>query len=108
MFRISSRFKALTLAACFLVAVVWVSHVCPNPNQTKPCRAQPRACGVSRLRGIPKKLLSDTTGNNAHYIPYLAQVASKLFGTAVVSVDDQVFEIGDVKYSFSIQSISRA
>ncbi len=78
----------------------------PKPNEalsrpTASVWSQPSA-------GHTKKFLSDTTGNNAHYIPYLAQVASELFGTAVVSVDDQVFEIGDVKYSFSIQSISKA
>ena len=53
------------------------------------------------------KYRSDTNGKNADYIPYLAQVDSKLFGVAVVTTDNQVFELGDVKYSFSIQSISK-
>ena len=32
---------------------------------------------------------------------------SKLFGIAVVSTNNQVFTLGDVNYSFSIQSISK-
>jgi glutaminase len=50
---------------------------------------------------------SDTNGKNADYIPYLAQVDSKLFGVAIVTTDNQVFTLGDVNYSFSIQSISK-
>jgi glutaminase len=59
------------------------------------------------VREAYEKFRSDTNGKNADYIPYLAQVDSKLFGIAVVSTDNHVFEIGDVKYSFSIQSISK-
>ena len=53
------------------------------------------------------KFRSDTTGKNADYIPYLAQVDSNLFGVAIVTTDNQMFELGDVNYSFSIQSISK-
>src|SRR4029077_204766 len=59
------------------------------------------------VREAYEKYRSDTSGKNADYIPYLAQVDSKLFGVAVVTTDNQVFELGDVKYSFSIQSISK-
>jgi glutaminase len=59
------------------------------------------------VREAYEKFRSDTSGKNADYIPYLAQVDSKLFGVAVVSTDNHVFAIGDVKYSFSIQSISK-
>lgn len=50
---------------------------------------------------------NDTSGKNADYIPYLAQVDSKLFGIAIVTTDNQVLTLGDVSYSFSIQSISK-
>ena len=49
----------------------------------------------------------DTSGKNADYIPYLAQVNPKLFGIAVVTTDNQVYTLGDISYSFSIQSISK-
>lgn len=54
-----------------------------------------------------EKYKNDTNGKNADYIPYLAQVDSKLFGVAIVTTDNQVLTLGDVKYSFSIQSISK-
>jgi len=50
---------------------------------------------------------SDTTGKNADYIPYLAQVDSKLFGVSVVTTDNQSYSVGDTTYAFSIQSISK-
>ena len=53
------------------------------------------------------KFKSDTRGKNADYIPYLAKVDSNLFGIAVVTTDNQVITLGDIKYSFSIQSISK-
>jgi len=53
------------------------------------------------------KFRSDTTGKNADYIPYLAQVDSKLFGISVVSTDNQSYSVGDTQYAFSIQSISK-
>jgi glutaminase len=59
------------------------------------------------VREAYEKFKSDPNGKNADYIPYLAQVDSKLFGVAVVTTDNQVFTLGDVNYSFSIQSISK-
>jgi len=50
---------------------------------------------------------SDTSGKNADYIPYLAQVDTKLFGIAIVTTDNQVLTLGDADYAFSIQSISK-
>ncbi|HXJ95767.1 MAG TPA: glutaminase A [Terriglobia bacterium] len=61
----------------------------------------------SVVREAYAKFKNDTSGKNADYIPYLAQVDSKLFGIAIVSTDNQVFTLGDVDYSFSIQSISK-
>jgi glutaminase len=53
------------------------------------------------------KFRNDSTGKNADYIPYLAKVDSKLFGIALVTTDNKVYTLGDVTYSFSIQSISK-
>jgi glutaminase len=47
-------------------------------------------------------------GENANYIPYLANVPSNLFGIAIVTADGKVFEVGDTKYEFGIESISKA
>jgi glutaminase len=53
------------------------------------------------------KFKDDNSGKNADYIPYLAQVDSKMFGIAIVTTDNQVLTLGNVSYSFSIQSISK-
>jgi glutaminase len=68
-----------------------------------PARAQVEAV----VREAYEKFKNDTGGKNADYIPYLAQVDSKLFGIAIVTTDNQVLTMGDIKYSFSIQSISK-
>jgi len=59
------------------------------------------------VREAYDKFKSDTGGKNADYIPFLAQVDSKLFGIAIVTTDNQVLSMGDLKYAFSIQSISK-
>jgi glutaminase len=59
------------------------------------------------IREAYEKFKSDTSGKNADYIPYLAQVDSKLFGVAVVTTGNNAFSLGDVNYAFSIQSISK-
>jgi glutaminase len=68
-----------------------------------PAKAQVEAV----VREAYEKFKNDTSGKNADYIPYLAQVDSKLFGIAIVTTDNQVLSMGDISYSFSIQSISK-
>lgn len=46
-------------------------------------------------------------GKVADYIPQLAHVDAKNFGMAVVTVDGEVFKVGDADIPFSIQSISK-
>jgi glutaminase len=105
MFRISSRFGTLVLAEYLVFASIWAA---PASGQVKKSPVAPNRERVeAAVREAYDKYRSDTSGKNADYIPYLAQVDSKLFGVAVVTTDNQVFELGDVKYSFSIQSISK-
>jgi len=97
-------------AALFLAAYLLFAGICSVPahGQTNKSPVAPNTARVeAAVREAYEKFRSDTNGKNADYIPYLAQVDSKLFGVAVVTTDNQVFEIGDVKYSFSIQSISK-
>ena len=52
--------------------------------------------------------LKDTSGGNvADYIPQLANVNPDLFGISVISVNNQVFNIGDTNKRFCIQSCSK-
>ena len=47
-------------------------------------------------------------GANADYIPALDEVDPELFGISLVTPDGRVYNVGDSKYTFSIQSISKA
>ena len=94
-----TTFARLTLVACFIVVPI-------AAQQSSP--VAPRAAELKAVVDSAYSMFrSDTSGKNADYIPYLAQVNSKLFGIAVVTTDNKVYTIGDVDYSFSIQSISK-
>jgi len=51
---------------------------------------------------------SITEGNNANYIPYLANVPSNLFGIVIVNADGKIYKIGNTDFIFGIESISKA
>jgi len=105
MFRMSSRFGTLVLAAYLPLAGVWAVTVSAQTRRSPVAPNRERV--EAAVREAYEKFRSDTSGKNADYIPYLAQVDSRLFGISVVTTDNQIFELGDVKYSFSIQSISK-
>lgn len=96
---------ASRLVAVLLVSVAASSGVlvAQPRSPVAPTRQQVEAI----VHEAYEKFKSDTSGKNADYIPYLAQVDPKLFGIAIVTADNQVLTLGDVKYSFSIQSISK-
>jgi glutaminase len=106
MFRMNSQFGKLMLTAYLLIA-----SVCVAPTYAQSKKVSPVAPGAARVKAVVaeayQKFRGDTGGKNADYIPYLAKVDSKLFGIAVVSTDNQVVTVGDVTYSFSIQSIAK-
>jgi len=101
---------AKRVSVFFLVLVIATSVV-PVPLSAQGSNVSPVAprkeLVASVVREAYDKFRSDTSGKNADYIPALAEVDSKLFGVAVVSTDNQVVTIGDINYSFSIQSISK-
>ena len=53
------------------------------------------------------KFKDNNEGNNADYIPYLADIDSKLFGIAVCLPDGEKITAGDCDYKFGIESISK-
>ena len=94
-----------------LVAVMIVMTFTVAPFSALSQKTSPVAPNKAQVEAVVKEAYelfkNDTGGKNADYIPYLAQVDSKMFGIAVVSVDNQVVTTGEIKYSFSIQSISK-
>ncbi len=95
------HFWAITLIAVSLVPLRLTAQEARSPVAPR------RQVVEAVVREAYDKYKSDTSGKNADYIPYLAQVDSKLFGVAIVTTDNQVLTLGDVNYSFSIQSISK-
>lgn len=94
------------------VLAIWITiAIFPAPISAQGSKVSPvaprRQLVESVVREAYDKFKTDSSGKNADYIPYLAQVDSKLFGIAIVTTDNQVLTLGDVKYSFSIQSISK-
>src|SRR6185369_11811763 len=94
------------LIAVFVVTTFISAPLSALGQKTSPV-APTRAQVEAVVREAYEKFKTDTGGKNADYIPYLAQVDSKLFGIAIVTTDNQVLTMGDISYSFSIQSISK-
>jgi glutaminase len=116
----AEKFTAKVMVAAALVAATTFASFAPAPMHAQadaPARAAAPAAGAQAApaRGAqtltPRemqlrtavdeayaKYKSGTKGKNADYIPYLAKVDSKLFGIAIVTTDNQVVTMGDVKY----------
>jgi len=103
---IAKRISITFLAGVTLIGWVATSAASAQSGFVSPV-APKRELVESAVREAYEKFRNDTHGKNADYIPYLARVDSKLFGIAIVTTDNQVLTMGDVKYSFSIQSISK-
>jgi glutaminase len=102
----TKRTPVVVLIVAVIASVVLPFRVAAQSVRTSP--VAPRHEVVAAVvQDAYDKFKNDKGGKNADYIPYLAQVDSKLFGIAIVTTDNQVVLIGDVKYSFSIQSISK-
>jgi glutaminase len=119
--------KGMFLAA--LVAATTFAYVSPAPMHAQAAAPARGAAGAAGAQAAPArgaqtvsprqqqlrtaideayaKYKTDTKGKNADYIPYLAKVDSNLFGISVVTTDGQVYSVGDLNYSFSIQSIAK-
>jgi len=99
------RIQTRMIIALFLVMTFTapLSTLGQKVSPVAPAKAQVETV----VREAYDKFKSDTGGKNADYIPFLAQVDSKLFGIAIVTTDNQVLSMGDLKYAFSIQSISK-
>ncbi|BAZ28695.1 putative glutaminase [Cylindrospermum sp. NIES-4074] len=59
------------------------------------------------LNELHSKYKSLEEGTVANYIPELAKVNPDLFSICIVTVDGQVYEVGDYQQLFTIQSISK-
>src|SRR5690349_23929694 len=105
------RIARTRMIVALMVVMTFVSAPLSAPRSVLAQKVSPVAPSKAQVEAVVKeaydKFKTDTGGKNADYIPYLAQVDSKLFGIAIVTTDNQVLTMGDISYSFSIQSISK-
>ncbi|QSJ19733.1 glutaminase A [Nostoc sp. UHCC 0702] len=66
----------------------------------------PSPC-LTFLNDLHSKYKSLREGKVANYIPELAKVNPDLFSICIVTVDGQLYEVGDYKQLFTIQSMSK-
>jgi glutaminase len=100
------RIQAKVIVTMFMVTTFVAAPLASLAQKVSPV-APARAQVEAVVKEAYDKFKNDPGGKNADYIPYLAQVDSKLFGIAIVTTDNQELSMGDIKYSFSIQSISK-
>ena len=60
------------------------------------------------LIGCHEEFKSDSSGALADYIPELKHANPAHFGVALVTIDGHVYEVGDSRVAFTIQSVSKA
>jgi glutaminase len=61
----------------------------------------------SYLEDLHTRLAQDDSGTVADYIPELALADRSWFGIALATVDGAIYEVGDTRLPFTIQSISK-
>lgn len=60
------------------------------------------------LKTLHDRYASLNTGAVADYIPELTKVDPSLFGICIATRDGHIYEVGDTRHKFTIQSISKA
>ncbi|MFB6455325.1 glutaminase A [Chitinophaga sp. Hz27] len=95
--RINSIFFALA------VLLLITSSVMAQKSKESLTEANIRAV----MNEAYEKFKNAPGGANASYIPFLADVDPKLYGIAVCTADGKLYEVGDTKYEFGIESISK-
>lgn len=108
-----SRIRPLRVGACVaLVLVAFAGSACAQAVAERPTRETILPGDDPELRAVVadahRRFRGLRDGANADYIPALAEVDSDLYGVALVTADGAVYEAGDARATFSIQSVSKA
>jgi len=96
-----------------LMAVLGLGAAATAMSLPEVALAQGRGSGLSAgaiqsaLNGAYDRYKGLNEGKNADYIPALAEVPSRFFGIGIVTADGKVYEAGDSRELFSIQSVSK-
>jgi glutaminase len=101
-------------ASGFVVGCTWVapaSSTAQAPEAQQPSTSPAKKTNGDRVQQVLNKALSQfealQEGKNADYIPALARVNPSLYGLTIVTVEGRVYEAGDTRKTFSIQSAAK-
>jgi hypothetical protein len=81
-----------------------VTEILETLNETRPAAPSPI---VAYLESLLDRHADDSSGEVATYIPELASADPDLFGICLVTVDGAVYEAGETRQQFTIQSMSK-
>ena len=87
--------------------IIIILQCMPIPGNAQSRKPAEAAIKVA-LQEAYDQFRDTSRGANASYIPYLANVNSRLFGIAIATADGKVYELGDTEFEFGIESISKA
>lgn len=93
-----------------LVAVCTVACLSASLQSDARGQAAPKRSASPYQRAVDKALAEYkqvSEGKNANYIPALAKVDPGLYGIALVTVDGRVYEAGDARLEFAIESAAK-
>ena len=76
----------------------------PDPEASRGAVPSPFQ---AHLEALHARHLALDAGDVARYIPELAKADPSWFGIAVATIDGHVYEVGDSRQPFTIQSISK-
>ena len=100
--------KSLIIKSSFCLLMIATAFLCYTTYAQKTkVTATPAPDIQKTIQEAYDKFKNVTSGKNADYIPYLANVDSKLYGISIVTADGKVYEVGDTKYEYGIESISK-
>lgn len=97
-----ARLPAGLISVSFLHCSCWNAGTNRMPEPTRPVSPI-----QSYLDELHAKYLPMREGAVATYIPELGKADPDWFGICVVTCDGQVYEVGDTRQAFTIQSISK-
>ena len=103
----------MLVVVVFVVVVFVIAHVAvstPSPGvESKPDNPLTMATDpiVAYLEGVLDQHRGNVSGAVASYIPELAKADPSQFAICLVTVEGAVYEVGDARQQFSIQSISK-
>ena len=80
----------------------------PNPGGGELARALALAPVQDYLEQLHAELAGTSGGALADYIPELTRADPNWFGIAIATVDGHVYQVGDSRQPFTVQSISKA